>query len=141
MSPDINYWAVLVAAVVNMVVGFMWFGPLFGKTWIKLAGLNYEHLAEGAKSGMGKKYFIAFVGSFLIALMLDHAIIFSGAYLGIAGVLSGVNAGFWNWLGFFVPVTASAYLWEGKPFKLWLLNATYYLVVLVIMGAILASWL
>ncbi len=142
MAPIINYWAVLVAAVVNMVVGFLWYGPLFGKTWLKLVGIPHDEAVKMASSkGMSKRYFIAFVGAFLIALTLDHWIIFAGAYLNISGAWTGLNAAFWIWLGFFAPVTATAWLWEGKPAKLWCFNASYYLVVLGIMGAILAAWM
>ena len=38
MEIPINYLAVLAAAVSNMVLGFLWYGPLFGKTWSKLMG-------------------------------------------------------------------------------------------------------
>lgn len=49
-------------------------------------------------------------------------------------------AGFWNWLGFVAPVTLGAVLWEGKHWKLWFLNNGYYLVTLLLMGAVLALW-
>jgi hypothetical protein len=31
-------------------------------------------------------------------------------------------------------------LWEGKPFKYWLIVAGYWLVALILSGAILALW-
>lgn len=34
----INYVAVVLAAVANMILGFVWFGPLFGKLWILTNG-------------------------------------------------------------------------------------------------------
>ncbi len=49
MAPpvDINYWAVLVAAVVSMVIGALWYSPvLFGKLWMKYSGLSDKKLAE-----------------------------------------------------------------------------------------------
>jgi hypothetical protein len=30
---SINYLAILASAIVAMPVGFLWFGPLFGKAW------------------------------------------------------------------------------------------------------------
>ncbi|MBI3341870.1 DUF1761 domain-containing protein, partial [Candidatus Curtissbacteria bacterium] len=38
MEFQINYMAVVAAAVVNMVLGFLWYGPLFGKPWMKMMG-------------------------------------------------------------------------------------------------------
>lgn len=46
-------------------------------------------------------------------------------------------AGFWNWLGFIAPVTLGVVLWEGKPWKLWVLHNAYYLLALLVMGVIL----
>ena len=35
-SVDINWWAVLAAAVINMVIGAIWYSPSgFGKPWMK----------------------------------------------------------------------------------------------------------
>ena len=36
----VNYLAVLLSAVSNMVVGFLWYGPLYGKEWRNLVGFN-----------------------------------------------------------------------------------------------------
>jgi Protein of unknown function (DUF1761) len=33
MTLDINWLAVLVAAVVTFVLGGIWYGPMFGKVW------------------------------------------------------------------------------------------------------------
>ena len=35
---QINFLAVLVGGVINMAVGFVWYGPLFGKLWLRLIG-------------------------------------------------------------------------------------------------------
>ena len=37
---ELNYVAVLVCAVVSMVVGAVWYGPLFGKQWMEVIGIN-----------------------------------------------------------------------------------------------------
>ena len=36
----INYFAVLVAAFANFVIGFLMHGPVGGKLWMKLAGIH-----------------------------------------------------------------------------------------------------
>ncbi len=45
---DINYGAVLVAAIIEIVLGFLWYGPFFGKMWMKSIGVT-----EGKTKGMG----------------------------------------------------------------------------------------
>ncbi len=36
----INHLAVLVAVVLQFVLGFLWYGPLFGEAWMGMAGLD-----------------------------------------------------------------------------------------------------
>jgi hypothetical protein len=140
---SVNYFAVFVAALSSMVVGFMWFGPLFGKTWMKLMGWSKKDLEktkEEKGSEMNKLYAIQFIGSLAMAFVLSHALEFAMTYLGTEGVSAGLQTGFWNWLGFVAPVTLASVLWEGKSWKLYLFNNSYYLTVLLVMGVILAVW-
>ena len=136
----INYLAVLVAAVASMALGFVWYGPLFGQYWIRLMGWSEAEVAEGRTKSMAKSYALMFVGSLVMAYVLSHALIFAAAYLNASGVSAGFMAGFWTWLGFVAPVTLGFVLFEGKSWKLWLLNNGYNLLSLIVMGVILALW-
>ena len=136
----INFIAVAGAAVASMVIGYLWYGPLFGKKWIALSGFTQEQMNAAKQKGMTKQYALMFVGSLVMAYVLAHALVFASAYLKVNGVSAGLMAGFWNWLGFVAPVTLGAVLWEGKSPKLWVLNNGYYVVTLLLMGVILALW-
>ena len=137
----INYLAVLVAAIVNMVVGSLWFGPLFGKPWMKLSGITQEDIKKAKARGMAKAYALAFVGALLMAYVLAHNVELGRTYFHMSSLVTGFNAGFWAWVGFVVPVTMGAVLWEGKSWKLWVLNSFYYLIVLVLNGLLLSYWM
>jgi hypothetical protein len=141
MEPvPINYLAVVVAALASMVIGSVWYGPLFGKTWMILSGITPERMDSAKASGMGKTYLLAFVGSLVMSYVLAHALVFAAAYFKMSGIPAGLMCGFWNWLGFIAPVTLGAVLWEGKSWTLWLLMNGYYLLTLLIMGMILSAW-
>ena len=138
----VNYLAVLAAAIGNMVLGFLWYGPLFGKAWSELMGwgnMTAEQIKEKQKS-MTSGYVISFVGALLMAFVLSHTLPFASAYTQTYGAAAGLMAGFWSWLGFVVPVSIGSVVWDGKPWKLWFINAGYYLAALLGMGAILALW-
>lgn len=139
MVVPINYLAVLAAAIANMALGFLWYGLLFNKPWVTLMGWTPEE-TETAKAKGKRSYALAALGSLVMAYVLAHSLVFATAYLHAEGVSAGLTAGFWNWLGFVAPVTLGIVLWEGKPWKLWLLNTSYWLVSLLIMGVILALW-
>ena len=137
----VNYWAVLASAVVMIVLGSLWYGPLFGKQWMAMMGIKMpEKMTPEIQKGMMRSYAIMALGSFLLSLVLAHSIIFGKAYLGISGISAGLQGAFWNWLGFIAPVTLGPVLWENKPWKLWVLNAGYYLVGMLIIGVLLSIW-
>lgn len=134
----INYVAVLIAGIAAMVFGAIWHSPnVFGATWAKLNGFTAKDMQKGkAKGGMGGKYFWQFVAILVMAYVLSVFVNFAQA----ADFLSGMAVGFWAWLGFVATVLIASVLWEGKPFKLYLLNSIYFLITLTIMGGILAIW-
>ena|SRR5687768_11042480 len=141
----INYLAILACGVSSMVVGSLWYGPLFGKPWAALMGFTPEKMAAMKKDPAGKQkmmksYGLMFLSSLVMAYVLAHALVFASSYLKASGPSAGLTAAFWNWLGFIVPVTLGTVLWDGKPWKLWAINAGHYLVSLCVMGVILAVW-
>lgn len=135
---DINFLAVFGAAIIAMVIGALWFSPpFFGKTWAKLSGITQEQMKGMKKKGMEKAYFGSFVGLVVMSYVLSYFIDLVGATL----FMDGLRAGFWVWLGFVAPVMLGSIWWEGKPLKLFFINAGQYLVVLGIMGGMLAVWM
>ncbi|MEK7201885.1 MAG: DUF1761 domain-containing protein [Patescibacteria group bacterium] len=137
MDITINYLAVVVSAIAAMVVGYLWYGPLFGRQWRHLMGVTKESMSQ---KFMTQTYTIMFISVLVMAGVLAHNLVFGSAFLNLSGVTAGIQVGFWNWLGFVVPVSLGTVLWERKPWKLWFINAGYYLVVMVKMGIILALW-
>lgn len=139
MPFEIQYGAVLGAAIASMVIGFLWYGPLFGKQWMVLSGITKEKM-NAPQRNMNALYALQFAGSLVMAFVLAHSLVLASEYLDIAGAVAGVQVGFWSWLGFIAPVTLGSVLWDGKPWKLWFLNNAYYVVSLLVMGVILAMW-
>jgi hypothetical protein len=111
MEIAINYFAVGAAAVAAVVLGSLWYGPIFGKVWMKEMGFPEGHAMKGSGS-MARSYGLMALGSIVMAFVLAHSI----AFARLAGEMSNINAGlqggFWNWLGFVAPVTLGVVLWE-----------------------------
>ena len=81
-------------------------------------------------------YVIMFIALLLMAYILSHFVDYTEAN----SIVEGMTAGFWIWLGFLATTMIGSFLWEDKPFTLYLINVGHYLVVLLVMGAILAWW-
>lgn len=133
---SINYLAVLVAAVASMVLGFLWYGPLFGKAWMQLMVFDKKKIDAAKKKGMSKTFAIAFISTLIMSYVLAHFV----DYIQAKTFVNGIVLGFWLWIGFFATTMLGIVLWEGKPIKLYLINAGHYLVALILMGGILAVW-
>lgn len=128
-----NWLAIIIAAVVQMALGFLWYGPLFGKTWMSLMGIT----PQGTRpEGMGTTYAWSALGSLVTAFVLSKVVIAMGA----VSIGAGIAVGFWVWLGFVATVTLGSVLYERRSTSLYTLNNGYQLVALAIMGAILAVW-
>ena len=134
--PPLNYPAIVVAAIASIAIMAIWYGLLFGKKWMALQGIT----EQPPKNKMIKSYVIATVASLVMSYVLANALAFAAYYLDISGLPSGLMSGFFNWLGFIAPVTLGPVLWQGKSWKIWLIDAGYYLVALLAMGTILAMW-
>ena len=133
----INYWAVLVAGVASMVVGFLWYSQaLFGKAWMEASGLTKEKLDEAKRKGMGKTYFVSTILSFVTAYVLAHFMVL----LSVTTTGGALQLAFWIWLGFMMPIIAGDVLYGGRTMKLFWVNALYQLVSFLVMGIILALW-
>jgi hypothetical protein len=135
----INVWAVLVAAISTMLVGFIWYSPmLFAKPWTKLMGyvVNDKAKMDEMRKGAGKMYGMAFVASLLAAGVLRKIIMISTVHSAIYGIKVALAV----WLGFVTTVQLTDAIFGKKPAKLYLINTGYQLVCYVVMGAILAVW-
>jgi hypothetical protein len=138
----VNYWAVVASAIVMMILGALWYGPLFGKEWMRLMGMKgSDKMDDKMKQAMMRSYGLMALGALAMSFVLAHAVIYAESYLGTSGIWGGVQAGFWNWLGFVAPVTLGTVLWEGKPWKLWFINVGYYFVGLPVIGVLLSIWM
>ncbi|KKT22473.1 MAG: hypothetical protein UW08_C0008G0017 [Parcubacteria group bacterium GW2011_GWB1_43_8b] len=132
--PNINFIGVAIAGIIGMAVGFSWYGPIFGKLWVKLMGFTKEELEEAQKKGMILNYGLGLLGQFVTAYALSLLIAASFQYFG--GFSYSLIL--WVWLGIIVPIQMGTVLWEGKPWTLFALNSAYYLVQLLAMGLVLS---
>ncbi len=126
-----NYFAILVAAIANMVMGFLWYGPIFGKKWMALNGMTEEQMKS---VNPGPLYAQSFVMTLLTYFVLARF---------VAGALTpveGIKVAFLIWLGFVMTVQFTASLFSTKPRALFYLDTGYQLVTYIVAGAILGAW-
>ena len=132
--------SIILAAVAMFVLGFLWHGPLFGKTWMRLA--NITPTGNEKLSDMQKQMLLNFLADIVLAGVLYGAIkVAVTSTLATNGVMwiSGVIVAAFLWLGFVVAGSSPEVIWMGRSKKLWLFELSSSLVGLVAAGAILAG--
>ena len=130
---SINYIAILVVSIVSIVIGWLWYGPIFGKIWVKEAGFTDEMLAQGKTKGMAKSYILTFIFCLISAYVLSYFMIVQS----VATISSAMSLAFLVWLGFQLPIHLGTVLWDMKSLKLFMLTSVHSLVTLLASGIIL----
>ncbi len=134
----VNYLSVLLCGLASMVIGSIWYGPLFGKKYMKIMGA--DTMTPEQKEVMKKRVW----GMYALQLALSLLTAYVLAYLvaNWAGGESIIAIAFLAWLGFIMPTVAGGALWSDKPKKLawdlFFITAGAQLVTFIVFGFILS---
>lgn len=129
---DINFLAVLVAAVAAFAWGAAWYMAL-SKPWQAAARLD---------PSQGSRSIQPFIVSFIMLLVMAIVIfiITNSVYLGEFTLSNGLMVGFVCWLGFILTTLAVNQRYQGYGWSLTIIDALHWLGVALIIGAILGLW-
>jgi len=130
---NINYLAVLAAAVSTFVLGGLWYSPLlFGKAWMRANSFADADLQAFSKARMfGWSFFFALVMAINLAMFL------AGPTTNVTwGMAAGGLAGF-GWVALAIAIIG---VFENRSWTYILINGGYMTVAFVIMGAIIGAW-
>jgi hypothetical protein len=131
---EVNYLAILACAVASMIIGFVWYSlPVFGRTWMNLIGKSEADLKKG-EAPVG--YLVTFVLALLLAFVLKHFLVYTGA----TSVGEGLQTGLWVSLGFVVATMIPNHIFEGSHPKLIAINVGYQIVNVLVASIILTLW-
>ena len=135
----INYWAVATGAVLSMILGAIWYGPLFGKKWMEIVGVDPADEAARKKmqKSAGPLYGVQFVLTLFQVLVLAHLV-------ADTQTVGGLSRSLWIWAAFIIPTMAAAVMWTNESGKLkwarFFIQGGYQLVLFTIFGLLLQFW-
>lgn len=127
-----NVLAVLAAALVQWLFGWVWFGMVFKTQWQALVGVPEEAKPSNAGAAMA----LIFVGNIIMSFALMQMILLTAWNTFSKGTFVGVVC----CLGFVIPPLLALHLSEKKPFKLFGIITMYWLFAMLVTGGILAVW-
>jgi fatty acid desaturase len=129
-----NYLAIVVAAVVCFLFEAGWYS-LFLNVWLDGIGRSREWLMS---SGMSPalQYATALVSAAVIAMAISCLIQLTGPQTAWRGVKVAVPL----WFGFVLTTWSTEYVFEVRPWSLLGVNAGFWLIGMILMGAIVGGW-
>ena len=135
---EINYFIILVGGVISMVLGMLWYGPLFGKKWLDVIGasdLDIEARKKMQKNAM-PLYFVQ------LALVFFQITVLS--YFVQSAEAPALKVAFLVWAGFVAPTLAGVAMWNNDSKKVswarFLIQVGYQLALFIIFGTLLVFW-
>jgi len=157
---NINFLALLLAALSTLVVGFIWYNPkVFGTIWMKEAGITEEKM-KGSNMIIlfGMSILYAFFIAFTLQFLVIHQMGANSATVNIKGVdpsvlnnymaaygdtyrtfKHGALHGFMTGLFFALPVLGVGALYERRSWKYVLITGGYWVVACMLMGGIICA--
>lgn len=134
----INYYAVAVLAVISMVLGGIWYGPLFGKKWMQICGAT--GMDEAKRKEMQKAAMPLYAVQFLLTLFQVYVF----AMIVVNDPKDAPQHAAWIWAAFIMPTIAGTAMWNNDSGKIkwarFLIQSGYQLVLFAIFGFVLGIW-
>jgi hypothetical protein len=127
----VHYLAVLIATVIQWLLGALWYGYVFKERWKVLVGITNDQKPQSAWFGMAT----AFIANLILTFVLAHIIMWAGGTAFPDGVWMGALC----WLGFMAPPMFTQHIFERRPAKLFAINAAYWLLAMMLGGGVLAN--
>ncbi|PZU46975.1 MAG: DUF1761 domain-containing protein [Microbacterium sp.] len=137
MIPEINYWAVLVATVVAIVIGSVWYTPkVLGDRWKRLADVREPATSTQAWLPI----MVSIVLAFLLAWVLAGSVAIAWHFYGGSYFGSSIVTALTLWAGFTAGRLITHDVFVGRPAQLTILNVLYELLLVVAMAVIIGVW-
>jgi len=134
-SVRMNYWAILVAAVACFLLEAGWYS-IFLKEWLEGIGRSMEWLESPAANNPSLQYGTAFVSAAVIATAISCITQLTGPQT----ALRGVKVAALSWLGLVLTTLSTEYVFEVRPLSLYAINEGFWLLGMMLMGAIVGGW-
>ena len=161
---EFNFLAIFVAAIVPLVLGFLWYNPiLFGNVWMRESGMTEEKMKSG---NMAVIFGVSLLLSLLLAFFTQVLTIHQMGALGMIGGDPAVDAILPSYQAFMddystnfrtfkhgalhglmagiflvLPIIGTNGMFERHSWKHILINVGYWTLALTIMGAIVCGWI
>lgn len=130
---DVNLLAVIVAAIIKMILGAIWYSPkVFGEVWANSALGQGTAELKATPWHYGAEAVLSLLMALVIALFVN--------WLDLQTASQALTVAFFVWLGFIATTQLCGVIWGKVPVKVYLVNTGFVLLSLLIMFTIITLW-
>lgn len=134
---QINYIAVTVSAIVFFFVGSAWFSPLlFTSMWLQELKQHNVVIKEPTAAVLTTKMLLTFAANFVTSLAMAYLVALTASTTITSGLCLGIIAA----VGFTLTSIGSVFIWEGRSLRLFLIDAGYPAVGIILSAILLSIW-
>lgn len=131
MHMHISWGMVLISAICQWILGVLWYGLIFRKSWKKWVGFAEGQKAKNPAFAM----IVAFIACLLLSFVMAHVELWAGATLFTGGAKLGIIC----WVGFIAPPLITQHIAEGRRANLCVINLAYWVLAMALGGGLLAA--
>jgi hypothetical protein len=123
----------ILGGVAAFALGSLWYTALFGKAWQAETGLTNEDVQKNMARTHGLAFLMMVVMSYAVNIIIGFHKPEEQTFLhgGFHGIIAG--------LFYALPATAINYLYQRKSMKLFLIDASYLVLLLGLSGGVMAA--
>ena len=133
MFSDLNFLAIAVSALTYFGLGSVWFGPLFGKQWLKLVGLTVTE--EDKKNAL-----FMFTKTFLLDVFITFSTALILLWTQSETILEALKVSAVLGLGFVIAPFLGNYMYAKRSMTLFSIESFYHVVCITVISIILTMW-
>lgn len=130
----INHLAVLVAVVLQFILGFLWYGPFFGEPWMGMVGLDTATI-EANPPGAGE-----WITNIVSAVVSMYVLAWLFTKINVTSLVKGLLIGLLIGVAFVLLSTMTSGMFAKDPYGLAWITGGFTTVGLALGGAILGAW-
>jgi Protein of unknown function (DUF1761) len=128
---DVNFLAILAAAVASFLFGGLWYGVL-SKRWMAAANMTEQDV----KSGSAMPFVISFIGGLIMAYVMSGLLWHVAK--GNPSIRGAMISAAFIWLGFVITTLATNHAYQKQKRALTVIDGGHWLGVLLIQAIVLA---
>jgi len=134
MLLEVNFLAIFVIAILNLILGYIWYSP---KIIGALFYTNEEKTKLESESPKPWQFIFCIIEGFILAWVFALVLFAFNPF----HIFAAIGLAFLIWFGFFFVTHLSAHIWKKETCSECIMHSIYSLIYLIIASVILFYWI